>query len=133
MQVIEHGDWRMQLLEKYPCSSKGEAEAREQWHIDKTSFCVNKANPGRACTKSAPLKLAPITMQAENQVVTFLATAKKQSDGAEDAPMAKVQALTKRIEEAEDAAPPLKKKKLMTMEEMRAIQRRIDEEEEAQK
>ena len=74
-----------------------------------------------------------VALQAENQVVTFLATAKKQSDGAKDAPMAKVQALTKRIEEAEDAAPPLKKKKLMTMEEMRAIQRRIDEEEEAQK
>ena len=41
-KVMKYDDWKMEIIEEYPCASKKEAEAREHYWIQKTPNCVNK-------------------------------------------------------------------------------------------
>ena len=41
--IIKNGDYRIILLEEYPCETKEQLHAREQHYIDNT-VCVNKNN-----------------------------------------------------------------------------------------
>lgn len=51
-QVLEHGDYTIILLENYPCNTKDELNAREQYYINLyNDTCVNKLNPGNKWTK----------------------------------------------------------------------------------
>lgn len=44
-QIIEAGDYKIVLIERYPCESKDELAAREQFWIDQNKdICVNKNN-----------------------------------------------------------------------------------------
>ena len=45
-KVIDDGNYRIYLIENYPCNSKEELEAREGYHIRK-STCVNQRIQGR--------------------------------------------------------------------------------------
>lgn len=45
-QIIERGDYRIELLEHYPCINKKEAHVRERWFIEHNE-CINKYVPGR--------------------------------------------------------------------------------------
>jgi hypothetical protein len=46
-QIIENGNYDIQLIESYPCNSKDELHAREGHYI-KTMACVNKVIVGRS-------------------------------------------------------------------------------------
>ena len=41
-KVMKYADWKMELVEEYPCANKREAEARELYWIQRTPNCVNK-------------------------------------------------------------------------------------------
>tara|TARA_R110001632_G_C11102057_1_gene391243 strand:+ start:115 stop:519 length:405 start_codon:yes stop_codon:yes gene_type:complete len=41
MDIINYGDYKIILIEKYPCKDKDELRMREQYHID-INYCVNK-------------------------------------------------------------------------------------------
>tara|TARA_R110002167_G_scaffold350664_1_gene562931 strand:- start:316 stop:825 length:510 start_codon:yes stop_codon:yes gene_type:complete len=45
-KIISQMDWKMILVENYPCESKKELELREAWYI-RGNPCVNKYIPGR--------------------------------------------------------------------------------------
>jgi predicted GIY-YIG superfamily endonuclease len=45
-KVMEHNDYQITLVEKYPCNDKEELNARERWYIANNE-CVNKVHPGR--------------------------------------------------------------------------------------
>ena len=40
--VLKNRDWKIDLIEEYPCASKYQALAREQYHINQYKNCVNK-------------------------------------------------------------------------------------------
>jgi hypothetical protein len=44
--VLEHGNYDIVLLEKYPCSTKEELHKRERFHIENND-CVNYSIPSR--------------------------------------------------------------------------------------
>lgn len=44
-QIIEQGNYKITLIESYPCNSKDELSAREGHYI-RTMECVNKQTPG---------------------------------------------------------------------------------------
>ena len=47
-RIMDHGDHKIVLVEKYPCSNRAELIAREQYHLDlNVGICVNEI---RACT-----------------------------------------------------------------------------------
>lgn len=46
-EILEHGDYQINLLESYPCNNKAELLARERYWIENTENCVNKCIPGR--------------------------------------------------------------------------------------
>ena len=39
--IISRGNWRVELIENYPCNNKQELNEREQFHIDNND-CINK-------------------------------------------------------------------------------------------
>jgi hypothetical protein len=41
-QVIENNNYKMHLLEKFPCENKQQLRVREQFHINNTPECVNE-------------------------------------------------------------------------------------------
>jgi hypothetical protein len=41
-KVMKYDDWKMEIIEEYPCANKKEAEARERYWIQRTPNCVNK-------------------------------------------------------------------------------------------
>jgi len=43
-QVLENNNYKMQLLEKFPCENKQQLRLREQFHINNTPECVNEYN-----------------------------------------------------------------------------------------
>jgi len=45
-KVLENNNYKIVLLEKYPCNFKDELTARERYYIE-TIDCVNKLIPGR--------------------------------------------------------------------------------------
>jgi len=45
-KIISQMDWKMILIENYPCESKKELEAREGWYI-RENPCVNRVVAGR--------------------------------------------------------------------------------------
>lgn len=40
-QVLENNNYKMHLIERFPCANKQELRVREQFHIDNTVNCVN--------------------------------------------------------------------------------------------
>ena len=46
VKVFEHGEARIQLLEKWPCASLSQAKIRERHWIQKVAHCVNMTMPG---------------------------------------------------------------------------------------
>ena len=44
--IIKRGDYRIDLIEDYPCINKKEAIARERWWIENNE-CINVSIPGR--------------------------------------------------------------------------------------
>ena len=41
-ELIQFNDCKIILIENYPCKTKKQLRAREQYHIDKTKNCVNR-------------------------------------------------------------------------------------------
>ena len=46
-ELVKYDDCVIILLEKYPCKSKEELEARERYWLENTENCVNKQIPTR--------------------------------------------------------------------------------------
>ena len=42
-QVLKFKDWQMDLIEEFPCANRSQAEARENYHIQRADNCVNKS------------------------------------------------------------------------------------------
>jgi len=42
-QVLKFKDWQMDLIEEFPCANRAQAEARENYHIQRADNCVNKS------------------------------------------------------------------------------------------
>ena len=45
--VMKFKDWQADLIEEYPCASKYQAEARENYHVKLNQNCVNRTAPLR--------------------------------------------------------------------------------------
>ena len=45
-QIIDRGDYKIELIENYPCDTKKELHLREGFHV-MNNVCVNKVTPGR--------------------------------------------------------------------------------------
>ena len=67
--IIENGDYDMILIEKYPCESKEELEARERYYIDNTD-CINKQLPGRTNQEWYQDNRERLLEKAKNKVKT---------------------------------------------------------------
>jgi hypothetical protein len=46
-ELLKHDDCKIILLEKYPCKSRDELEARERYWLDNSINCINKQKPTR--------------------------------------------------------------------------------------
>jgi len=55
--LIETGQYKITLIELYPCGSKDELTSRERFHIE-SNVCVNKIIPGQTQEEEAKYKKA---------------------------------------------------------------------------
>ena len=58
-QVLKYRDWQMDIVEEFPCANRAQAEARENYHIQRADNCVNKSiRHGAKLDQCAPKQTA---------------------------------------------------------------------------
>tara|TARA_R110002012_G_C11471024_1_gene593961 strand:+ start:142 stop:729 length:588 start_codon:yes stop_codon:yes gene_type:complete len=67
--IIDNGDYDIILIEKYPCESKEELEARERYYI-KSIDCINKNIPGRSSVEWYQDNKERILEKSKNKIKT---------------------------------------------------------------
>ena len=70
-KVMKYDDWKMEMIEEFPCASKKEAEARELYWIQKTPNCVNK-NLLRGSNGAILSLEEPINMDKLQETIKFI-------------------------------------------------------------
>ena len=67
--IIDNGDYDIILIEKYPCESKEELEARERYYIESID-CINKNIPGRSSVEWYQDNKERILEKSKNKIKT---------------------------------------------------------------